>query len=148
MIRKLLMVCTGNLCRSPMAAELMKARLKAIGREDIEVSSAGLAACVGEPPPPPVVVRMKARGLDVSKHRARQFTPELGNDSDLILVMESAQKRSLENYWPNYRGRVRRLGEWRGQDVTDPYGQSEEVYDACLASLEGCLNDWDERLFA
>jgi len=131
-----------------MAAALLKARLKASGREDIEVSSAGLAACVGEPPPEPVLTRMKARGLDVSKHRARQFTTDIGSDSDLILVMEKVQKRSLENQWPNYRGRVRMLGEWRGRDVADPYGQSEEVYDACLASLEDCLNDWDERLFA
>jgi protein-tyrosine phosphatase len=148
MIRNLLFVCTGNLCRSPMAQALLAARLKERGQDDVTVASAGLAACVGDPPPPPVCSRMTARGLDVTQHRARQFTPEMAHASDLILVMDAGHKRRIESHSNELRGRVRLIGEWRGREVPDPYGRSEEAYDDCLRILEDCLHDWDKRLFA
>ncbi len=145
MIRRFLFVCTGNLCRSPMASSLFAARARVRGRK-VEVASAGVAACVGKPPPEPVISLMDTRGLDVSGHRARQLSIELASPCDLILVMEVAQQRFIENYWHDLKGRVRRLGEWRDEDVLDPFGQSDEAYATCLSRIEACLDDWQARL--
>lgn len=117
-------------------------------RDPIRVASAGVAARTGLPPPEPVVALLAERGLDVAAHRAQQFTGALGSGSDLVLVMEAAQKRFIEKNWPALKGRVRRLGEWRNEDVHDPYGQPTRVYADCLAHLEACLDDWHERLLA
>src|SRR6185312_9566962 len=111
-IRSLLVVCTGNLCRSPMAAALLAARARQ-QRHPLQVTSAGIAAAVGRPAPPPVLELMAQRGLDLSEHRAQQLTVELAQRYDLVLVMESAQQRWIERSWSELKGRVQRIGVWR-----------------------------------
>lgn len=111
-----------------------------------EIASAGVAACVGQPAPPPVIALMEERGLNLSEHRAQQFTGDLARGFELVLVMEEQQKRYIEDNWKGLRGRVRRLGDWRNEDIHDPYGQSEEAYAECLSRIETCLGDWQERL--
>ena len=147
MIKSLLLVCTGNICRSPMAAALFAERARSRGRA-LRVDSAGLAALDGSAPPEPVVALMARRGLDVSEHTARQLTGELASDYDLVLVMEAAQQRFIEQNWMALKGRVRRLGEWRDEDVPDPYGLREEFYADCLAQIGSCVEDWEERLLS
>ena len=147
MIKSLLLVCTGNICRSPMAAALFAERARSRGRA-LRVDSAGLAALDGSAPPEPVVALMARRGLDVSEHTARQLTGELASDYDLVLVMEAAQQRFIEQNWMALKGRVRRLGEWRDEDVPDPYGLPEEFYAECLAQIGSCVEDWEERLLS
>lgn len=147
MIQSVLVVCTGNICRSPMAAALLAERAKERGAA-LEVASAGVAALVGRPAPEPVIELMNARGIDVSGHRGRQLTAKLGAGHDLILVMENRQREFVMRQWPVLTGRLRRLGEWRGENVYDPYGLEREAYEECLAHIEDCLEDWEERLFA
>lgn len=146
-INSLLVVCTGNICRSPMAAALFKecARERA---HVLEVGSAGVAALLGRAPPEPVLALMQARGLDVCGHRARQFTGELGTHHDLLLVMEREQQRYIERTWPLLKGRVRRLGEFRDADVPDPYGMPEKFYTQCLAQIENDVEAWSGMLFS
>ncbi|MGH8127402.1 MAG: low molecular weight protein-tyrosine-phosphatase [Gammaproteobacteria bacterium] len=145
-INSLLVVCTGNICRSPMAAALFKEHAYTRNHE-IEVGSAGVAALVGSAPPEPVLALMQARGFDVSGHRARQLTGELGTRHDLLLVMEGEQQRYIERTWPFLKGRVHRLGKYQGADVLDPYGLPEKFYAQSLAQIEAYLGDWQERLF-
>lgn len=145
MIASLLLVCTGNICRSPMAAALFSARAS-IGGKPLEIASAGTAALSGHPPPPEAVELMAERRLDISGHRGRQFTEEIARDYDLILVMERTQQHYIESNWPVLKGRVHRLGDRRGEDISDPYGGPKEAYQESLVQIDAGVEDWSEIL--
>jgi protein-tyrosine phosphatase len=145
MLTNLLFVCTGNICRSPMAAAVFSARAD---RRPGRVASAGVAALVNRPVPEAVKSLMLARGIDISHHRGAQFTSELAQPFDLVLVMEQAHRLFIEQNWIALRGRVRRLGEWRSLDIEDPFNRSDKEYAFCLDAIETCLSDWEVRLAA
>jgi protein-tyrosine phosphatase len=141
----ILIVCTGNICRSPMAMALLRDRLGKRGAH-VEVDSAGIAALVGHPADPEACDLMSTRGLDISDHRARQLTPDLVRARELILVMEAAQQREVEGALPMARGRVHRLGRWGEFDVPDPYQRGRPAFERALALIERGLDDF-ERAF-
>jgi protein-tyrosine phosphatase len=145
MLANLLFVCTGNICRSPMAAALFSARA---GRRPGQVASAGVAAMVGYKVPEEVRSLMEERGIDISRHRGVQITCEMAQAFDLVLVMEEAHRLFLEQNWMALRGRVRRLGEWRDMDIDDPFNRPSEAYATCLDRIDACLSDWEVRLAA
>src|SRR4029079_18865235 len=89
--KRILFVCIGNICRSPTAEYLMRARLPA----DIEVASAGLGALVGHPMDATAARVLLEHGVDGSAHRGQQVTAELLRKSDLILAMEKFQVASI-----------------------------------------------------
>ena len=93
MIRHILVVCVGNICRSPMAEALLRDALRE--QQDITVESAGLGALVDHPASEHAVDLMHERGLDITSHRAQQITPELIAQADLVLVMESGHRRAI-----------------------------------------------------
>jgi protein-tyrosine phosphatase len=143
MFESVLVVCTGNICRSPMAEALLAER----GRErNLRVASAGTAALIGYPPPAPAIELMAERGLDISTHRARQLTDALALKYDLLLVMEQAQQRWIESQWPLLKGRVYRLGGGGSEEVPDPYGQAREVFAGCLRQINSGVEAWAKRL--
>lgn len=127
-----------------MAAGLLKGR----GRHRGRIDSAGVAALIGMPPPEFAVLEMAERGLDISQHRAKQITGELAREFDLVLVMEEAQRRFIEQRWLALRGRVYRLGEWRDEDLVDPFNGPRTSFARCLDAIEECLTDWEARLAA
>lgn len=135
MFNRILVVCVGNICRSPMAEALLASRLAKLGLRS-RVESAGLAALVGHPADPLAQLLMRERGLDLSGHRARQLVPALVSAADLVLVMDSAQQRAVEAMLPAARGRVQRLGRWGGFDVPDPYRQERPAFEQALAMIE------------
>jgi len=141
--RSILVVCVGNICRSPMAEALLRRRLQ--GR-DISVSSAGLGALVGNPADAIAQTLMSERGIDLSAHRARQFGAEYLCDAELILVMETWQQREIEKKFPPAHGRVYRLGHWGNFDIADPYRKPRDAFERALADIERGIDEWMKRL--
>ncbi len=139
MFERILMVCTGNLCRSPMAGAWLRHRL---GERPIEVRSAGLAARVGDPAAPHAVAVLAKRGVDLSAHRARQLTTEDVLGSDLVLVMEDWQKEEVQRRTAAARGRTYLLGHWQGIEISDPYGAPEAVFEGVFAQIDQAVDAW------
>jgi protein-tyrosine phosphatase len=146
MISDIVVVCVGNICRSPMGAALMADQL---GEDsEITVSSAGIGALVGFPAAEHAVELMGERGIDISDHRARQLDIEIIKSTDLILVMESGHKTAIDSIDPTARGKVYRMCEWNDTDVADPYQQPKEAFAAALAMIDQGVDDWVERIRA
>jgi len=139
---RLLVVCTGNICRSPMAAALLGSFVGGATK----VESAGLAACAGDPADPQAIAAMDGAGLDIRSHRARQLDESLLRTADLVLTMSAAQRTEVETRWPWARGRVFRIGHWDGYDVHDPHGRPTAIFTLTLSLLDVASRSWADRL--
>ena len=134
-----LFVCTGNTCRSPLAALALRRELGGEAN-DVRIQSAGTAATAGQPASMGSQRVAEAEGLDLAQHRSRPVTREMLAAADLVLVMS-----------PSHRAAVRALGasddkvhvisEWPepgepGLPVFDPFGASSEAYEECWRRLQ------------
>ncbi len=137
-IRNLIVLCTGNVCRSPMAEAVLARDLG----EGWHVESAGLGALVGHPAVPEACAAAAKGGLDLSRHVARQVDESMLRRCELALVRETRQKDDLESRHPWMRGRVFRLGHWEKYDIDDPYRRPQEVFDRTFALIETCSRSW------
>ncbi len=124
---RVVFVCAGNTCRSPMAEALLKRALKSRGREDIRVESAGLSATPGAPASWNACLAMKELGIELNLHRARPLY-DVDLSGALVLTMTKAQADYVKNVFPG--GRVEALRGYAGLlgDIDDPYGGPPEVY--------------------
>jgi protein-tyrosine phosphatase len=146
MIRHILVVCVGNICRSPMAEALLMSALR--GQDEFTVESAGLGALVGHPASAYAVELMQEMGEDISGHRARQIHPDMVHAADLVLVMEAGHKRAIDDADPTARGKVHRLGEWQDKDIDDPYRQPKTAFADALADIKTGVSLWAEKIKA
>lgn len=145
-INSIVVVCLGNICRSPMGEAVLTQALNTTGNNGIRVSSAGLNALVGYSPCDTSQRLMRERGLDISTYRAHQLTDSLIYEADLILVMEMEQKKWIELQSPTARGKVYRLGEWSNFEVPDPIGQSDKFFEDVLLLIDKGVSDWMSKL--
>jgi protein-tyrosine phosphatase len=146
MVRRLILfVCTGNTCRSPMAAGLARELLAAgagvpAGRLagcGIEVASAGLAAADGAKATPEAIAAAGAMGADIAAHRSRKLTSELIQAADLVLCMTDFHVAEVQRLWPAAAGKVQRLSPHA--DVPDPIGAGPNVYGQTAEAIRQAL---------
>ena len=141
MIRQVLVVCIGNICRSPMAEGLLRQALP-----QVQFGSAGISAMVGHGADPIAVQIMAGAGVDITAHRARMVTDAIAREADLILVMDEQQKQQLAMQYPHVRGKVFRLAETSRQDIPDPYRQSPEIFRSVFLLIENGVDEWAKRI--
>jgi protein-tyrosine phosphatase len=143
MIKRILVVCVGNICRSPMAQYLIDREISGV-----TVLSAGLDAVVGSAPDPAAIHVASESGLNIAAHRAQQLNVSLVSGVDLILAMEAAQKHEIMRRHPGASGKVFRLGEIECFDVPDPYRRPiTHFYDAFELIRRG-VDAWAPRIKA
>ncbi len=136
---RVLLVCTGNTCRSPMAAGALRRRLAADGGR-IVVESAGTAAW-DDQPATEAAVRVAARaGVDLSEHRSRRLTPAIVRGADMVLAMERNHLAAVRALGADPE-RSHLLAEWPppgdpGLEISDPFGGSSEAYEECWRRIQ------------
>ncbi len=126
---RILFVCTGNLCRSPMAEYLTRELAQRRGIE-VEVKSAGVWAVQGEPATEETIAVLQELGIDAKPHRSQPLDWDLLEWADLVLTMEEWQKRQIVAKAPEVKDKVFTLPEFVGEegDVPDPYGTARHAY--------------------
>jgi protein-tyrosine phosphatase len=140
-MKSVLVVCIGNICRSPMGEALIAAALP-----QLEVASAGVGALVGQPADPIARQLMAERGLDIEAHRARQLTNLMCQQADLILVMDEEQRLQINQRYPLTRGKLFRLGEVARVDIPDPYRLGRPAFEQALQLIDAGASAWIERI--
>lgn len=141
MFNNILVVCVGNICRSPMAEYLLRHKLS--HKPDMTIESAGIGALVGKPADPTAVELLAEQGIDASAHRARQVTAGMLARADLILAMESKHLKHLYELAPQIRGRAFLLGKWQDdQPVPDPHRQQRPAFEHAYKLIDQATDSW------
>lgn len=142
MFDSILVVCMGNICRSPIGENLMK---RAFPKKDI--SSAGLSALVGEPADKLAIEVSKKNNLLLDPHIARQITAAMCRQSDLILVMERKHIDMITHIAPEVRGKTMLFGHWlHMEEIADPYRRSRESFELVYRLLDESTHAWVKAL--
>ena len=142
MISSVLVVCVGNVCRSPVGE-----RLLAQACPNLRIESAGINALTGNVANKEAADVAAENGVSVEGHIARQFTAEMAADFDLILVLEKGHMRVTAEQAPASTGKTMLFGQWIGQaDIADPYQHSLEFHTAVFKELKKASDGWAEKL--
>jgi protein-tyrosine phosphatase len=142
MFNRILVVCDGNICRSPTVAAMLR-ELK----PEKTVSSAGLVGLVGEGMDATARAVAQENGLECGAHVARKLNSELCRDSDLILVMESRQKERLGRAFPEASGKTFLLTHWNGgHDIPDPFKRGREAFERIYPAMREGTKAWAAKL--
>jgi protein-tyrosine-phosphatase len=150
-IRNILFVCTGNTCRSPLAAGFLRKLLERNSLRGIEVGSAGLTALPGSPPSFQSLRVALENSVSLEGHQARLVTLELIDKADLIVVMETGHRQQLLDHYPQASGKILLLRHFarygsRERGIHDPYGLNLEVYRFCFEDIKECVQSLHEWL--
>lgn len=150
-MKQILLVCTGNTCRSPMAQSILQQKLDARAEGAFKICSAGIGAMNGAPVSWPALAVIKENGQDLSGHRGRPVDSQMIEEAVLVLTMSRHHSRSLLERFPRAAARIFTLGEYVGAshiEVRDPIGGNLEEYRACMRQLDELLEKVCERLLA
>lgn len=142
MIASVLVVCVGNICRSPLAERLLAQALPGM-----TFGSAGLAAVVGAGADSDASAVAAEIGIDLGGHVARQLNTEIGASHDLILVMEPSHRAETMRRFPSLSGRIMLIDHWTGgRAIADPYRRTLEMHRATRDKIAQAAAGWVARL--
>lgn len=148
MLKEILVVCTGNICRSPAAEQLLRQRLENLGSWAGSVHSAGIGALVDHPADETTQSMMQARGIDLAGHRGTQLTLEHLRQADLVLVMEKHHRQAVLAIDPTARGKTYLLGHWIKAEIPDPYRRDAGTHEAVQRLIDAAIETWVDKLGA
>ncbi|MDO2438684.1 MULTISPECIES: protein tyrosine phosphatase [Enterobacter] len=142
MFNSILVVCTGNICRSPIGERLLRQQLP-----NTQISSAGIFGLEGRPADAAAKAVALRHGVSLEGHVARKVTRYLLQKSDLILVMEPEHLRFIASVAPENRGKSLLFGQWlETKDIPDPYRKSREAFEYVFEQLGKASQEWARRL--
>lgn len=142
MFNSILIICTANICRSPMAERILRKQLV-----HKKVDSAGVKALVGHAADESAVIISEKNGVSLDGHFGQQFDSNLAKHYDLILVMERNHIEQLGRIAPEARGKAMLLGHWINErEIPDPYRKSDEAFESVYKLIEKSCNEWSKRL--
>ncbi|HAT4999878.1 protein tyrosine phosphatase [Serratia marcescens] len=142
MFDSILVVCVGNICRSPTAERILIQHLP--GKK---IASAGISALVGHAADSTACAVAKKNHLDLEGHAARQLTKEMCREYSLILVMEKGHIDAVCQLVPEVRGKTMLLGHWLGQkEIPDPYRKSCEAFEFVYGLIDEAAQKWAQAL--
>ncbi|WP_029652922.1 low molecular weight protein-tyrosine-phosphatase [Marinobacter daepoensis] len=141
MFNRILVVCVGNICRSPMGEYLLRQKLA--HRPGVVIESAGISALVGKPADETALELLQEHGMDASEHKARQTTEALLANADIVLAMERGHLKQLYQTAPQIRGKAFLMGKWIGdKDVPDPYKQQRPAFEHAYKLIDQASEAW------
>ncbi|WP_414932428.1 low molecular weight protein-tyrosine-phosphatase [Vibrio europaeus] len=146
MVKQILVVCSGNICRSPLAKELFTQALPKLKFDSagVLVEKTGLK---GKPAVGYSQTIAERKGLTLSEHKAKQVTSDLVEWSDLILVMSHDHIDLVSELNSGARGKTLLIGQWIGVgEVNDPLGKDIEEFEHCYRTLARAIESWRVRL--
>ncbi|ENY5366365.1 TPA: protein tyrosine phosphatase [Klebsiella quasipneumoniae] len=144
MFDSILVVCTGNICRSPIGERYLRNLLP-----DKKIDSAGTGALIEHAADNSAIKVAQIHGLSLEGHLSRQFTSSLGRQYDLILAMEKSHIEQIGNIAPEARGKTMLFGHWLEQrDIPDPYRKSDEAFLSVYKLIEQSGKLWAQKLGA
>ena len=144
MFDSVLVVCAGNICRSPTAEYILKSKL---ADKNVKVSSAGLSALEGKPADAVAQKIALQHNIDMSEHQGRQIDSSLVAHNSVILVMEQRHVNDLCARYPQARGKTFLLGKWIGdKEIPDPYRQSLEAFEHVYELIDSACSVWQKYL--
>lgn len=144
MPRRILFVCSGNQCRSPVAAKMFEKMLKREGFSDVEVLSAGTVTSGGQPAGQMTRDLLSPLGIDLSNHCSMPLSVELIRECDLILVMEDMHRIGVMGLCPEVLDKIKLLSSYSpharpGEGISDPTGMPPVAYRTCFAQIMEAL---------
>ncbi len=149
--KHILFICTGNVCRSPMAEGIFRFLSK--HRQELTCESAGLAAYPGFPASPNALKVARKYGVDITSHLSKNISEEILKNADYVFAMTSTHLQVIKEQFPEYSKRVYILKEFAqtddgsfSPDVDDPIGQDEIVYELCFIELEKAIKGVLEKI--
>ncbi|HFP9247334.1 TPA: protein tyrosine phosphatase [Raoultella ornithinolytica] len=142
MFDSILVVCTGNICRSPIGERLLREAFP-----DKRIDSAGTSALVNHVADENAIKIAALNNLSLEGHKGKQFTSSLGRKYDLILVMERFHVECIGRIAPEARGKTMLLGHWLGdREIPDPYRKSEEAFASVFTIIQQSAQTWINKL--